>query len=168
MTFDKRFYGVYLGICVDNADPEENNRIQLQVPQVLGEAVTEWALPCLPITSNSNHPDHKEHLASEVAALLTTTPVTVTSGTGPSYPSGTHTHSVTVPALTVVAKVGAGTLTHPHEVDPDEIEKWNDNLETNTTAEHTPHRMVPALNQKVWVMFIAGDPNFPVWMGVLL
>ena len=70
MSEDKRFYGIYQGICIDNEDPENDNRIRLQVPQVLGQAVTDWAPACLPVTDNANHPDHLPHLASEVAALL--------------------------------------------------------------------------------------------------
>jgi hypothetical protein len=79
MEFDKRFYGIYQGICIDNQDPELTYKIKLQVPQVLGDAITEWASPCL-------------------------------------SPSSTN---------------------------------------------------VPNIGQIIWVMFIAGNPNFPVWMGVL-
>ena len=57
MSEDKRFYGIYQGICIDNEDPENDNRIRLQVPQVLGQAVTDWAPACLPVTDNANHPD---------------------------------------------------------------------------------------------------------------
>ena len=32
--------------------------------------------------------------------------------------------------------------------------------------EHTFHRTFPAVAQLVWVMFIAGDPDYPVWIGV--
>jgi uncharacterized protein involved in type VI secretion and phage assembly len=35
-----------------------------------------------------------------------------------------------------------------------------------TAAEHTYHRHVPEVNQMVWVMFVGGDPDFPVWIGV--
>jgi uncharacterized protein involved in type VI secretion and phage assembly len=83
-------------------------------------------------------------------------------------------------------------LTHAHETLENTTQMWNDNQEQDLTsggididpieagfgtsrssdsarvAEHTPHRLVPAIGQKVWVMFIAGDPNFPVWMGVEL
>jgi hypothetical protein len=108
-------------------------------------------LPCLPITSNANHPDHLDHTASQIAALLTTTPVSVTDSRGDTE---------TVPALTVVAK-NANKLTHTHETTTDEYD-------TQTASpQHTNHRTIPNLDQKVWVMFIAGDPNFPVWMGVL-
>jgi hypothetical protein len=37
---------------------------------------------------------------------------------------------------------------------------------STTTPEHTFHRTVPQPGQKVWVMFEAGDPEYPVWIGV--
>ena len=152
-----KHYGVYRGICKQNEDPDGYKRIKLLVPQVLGNALSEWAWPCLPVTSNSNHPDHQEHTAAQIAALLTTTPVSVTDSRGDTE---------TVPALTVVAKAGAGTLKHPKKTAADTDELWNDEQETNTTAEHTPHRLVPRLDQGVWVMFEGGDANFPIWIGV--
>jgi hypothetical protein len=152
-----KHYGVYRGICKQNEDPDGYKRIKLLVPQVLGNALSEWAWPCLPVTSNSNHPDHQEHTAAQIAALLTTTPVSVTDSRGDTE---------TVPALTVVAKAGATTLKHPKKTATDTDELWNDEQETNTTAEHSPHRLVPRLDQGVWVMFEGGDANFPVWIGV--
>ena len=150
MTYDKRFYGLYEGVCTNNQDPDKASKIKLKVPQVLGQAETDWAVACLPVTDNANHPDHKAHTAAQVAALLTTTPVSITDTGG---------FTATVPALTVVAS-GSGTLTHAHVTSTDP-------LDTNTDSpEHTKHRKVPNIGQKVWVMFIAGDPNFPVWMGV--
>jgi hypothetical protein len=151
------YYGIYRGICKENEDPENYKRIKLLVPQVLGNALSEWAWPCLPVTSNSNHPDHQEHTAAQIAALLTTTPVSVTDSRGDTE---------TVPALTVVAKAGATTLKHPKKTAADTDELWNDEQETNTTAEHAPHRLVPRLDQGVWVMFEGGDANFPIWIGV--
>lgn len=44
----KKYYGKYRGFVVDNADPETRARIRVRVPSVLGDAVTGWALPCLP------------------------------------------------------------------------------------------------------------------------
>ncbi|CAB4148156.1 hypothetical protein UFOVP696_41 [uncultured Caudovirales phage] len=177
MSFDKRFYGIYLGLCVDNQDPENSQRIKLLVPQVLGGEFTEWASPCLPVIFNADHPDHKKHLASEVAALLQahanhTDTLSTASGGSPA-----HTHSITLNLSHTNNHTGktpdsANFLDHEHETDYDADKKWNDASGTAfddaaDLKEHTPHRGVPNLDQQVWVMFIAGDPNFPVWMGVL-
>ncbi len=46
---ERRFFGKYRGLVVDNADPELLGRLKVRVPSVLGnEVVTGWALPCLP------------------------------------------------------------------------------------------------------------------------
>lgn len=158
-----QFFGVYRAVCVDNEDPIEKNRIKVKVPQILGEAISDWAWPCLPITSNADHPDHLPHLASEVAALLnthTSHAVSVSGSTGGATAGTAHTHTFSATqTLTHAAHAGnSGQLTHDHE-DSD------DPLEVNGT-EHTPHRKVPNLEQGVWVMFEGGDPNFPIWMGV--
>lgn len=42
---DKRFYGIYRGVCVNSEDPLEKGRITLQIPQILGSVVTDWAWP---------------------------------------------------------------------------------------------------------------------------
>jgi len=176
MIDDKRFYGIYLGICVDVEDPDKDNRIRLQVPQVMGESETGWARACLPITSNSNHPDHKKHLAAEVAALLNAHAdhaVSVSGTSGPATVStfGSHTHTFSATQTLTHTNNHTGnslSLDHEHETAADTDNKWNDDQETNLTPEHTPHRLVPKLGQKVWVMFEGGDPNFPVWMGVEL
>jgi hypothetical protein len=168
-----KFYGIYQGICADVDDPEKDSRIKLQVPQVMGEEITEWARPCLPVTSNSNHPDHKKHLAAEVAALLLghgdhSVSVSGTTGSG-GTPSHTHSFSATQTLSHTNNHTGNSlSLDHEHETAVDKDNKWNDDQETNQTPEHTPHRLVPRVGQKVWVMFVGGDPNYPVWMGVEL
>ena len=151
-----RFFGLYEGTVVDINDPLKKNRIKLSVT-ITGKETTNWARCLLPTTVNSNHPDHKEHLASEIAALLTTTAVSVTDSRGDTE---------TVPALTVVAKSGAGTLKHPHKVVANTTKKWNDATDIAATEEHTLHRLVPKKGQRVWVMFIAGLLEEPVWLGV--
>lgn len=163
MSSENMFYGVYRGVCVDNADPLEKNRIKLKVPQILGQEISDWAWPCLPVTSNAEHPDHLPHLASEVAALLTTHTshsVSVSGTTGGASAGTAHSHTFSATqTLTHAAHAGNSLeLTHEHE-------QLDDILETNDT-EHTLHRKVPNLEQGVWVMFEGGDPNFPVWMGV--
>lgn len=158
-----RFFGIYEGTVISINDPLKKKRIQLSIP-ITGSQVTGWARACLPPLSKADHPDHVEHTASAVAALLTTSSTTITSG---SASAGTaHTHSITVPALTVVAKSGAGTLKHPHKTVANTAEKWNDAIDIVTTEEHTPHRILPKVGDKVWVMFIAGIPEEPVWIGV--
>lgn len=47
-----RFYGIYRGVVQDNKDPLGKFRVKLQVPQVLSDAITEWAWPIAP-TSNT-------------------------------------------------------------------------------------------------------------------
>lgn len=52
---ERRFYGKYRGLVVDNADPEHLGRLTLRVPSVLGEeVVTGWALPCVPYGGDAN------------------------------------------------------------------------------------------------------------------
>jgi hypothetical protein len=44
----KRFYGKYRGLVVENIDPQQIGRVLLQVPDVLGEIPSSWAMPCVP------------------------------------------------------------------------------------------------------------------------
>jgi hypothetical protein len=179
-----RFYGIYSGQVTNVKDPLKQNRIQVLVHGPTGIESHNWAPACLPITSSSYHPDHQPHTAAQIAALLTTTSTSVSGGGGG-----------TVPALTVVAKSGGGQLNHPHTTTKTMITKGvvkssptstTDTLETSTyttasglsapgttsastsvkVPEHTFHRTFPAVAQLVWVMFIAGDPDYPVWIGV--
>ena len=179
-----RFYGIYSGQVTNVKDPLKQNRIQVLVHGPTGVESHNWAPACLPITDSSYHPDHQPHTAAQIAALLTTTSTSVSGGGGG-----------TVPALTVVAKSGGGQLNHPHTTTTTMVTKnvvvssptsTTDTLETSTyttasglsapgttssstslkTPEHTFHRTFPAVNQLVWVMFIAGDPDYPVWIGV--
>jgi uncharacterized protein involved in type VI secretion and phage assembly len=43
-----RYYGKYRGYVANNRDDEKRGRLRLTVPEVLGDTVTGWALPCLP------------------------------------------------------------------------------------------------------------------------
>ncbi len=43
-----RFYGKYRGIVTDVNDPDSLGRIRAQVPEVLDDVVSPWALPCAP------------------------------------------------------------------------------------------------------------------------
>lgn len=43
-----RYYGKYRGSVTDNQDPDGRGRLKLQVPSLLGDQATDWALPCFP------------------------------------------------------------------------------------------------------------------------
>ena len=43
-----RFYGKYRGVVVDVDDPENIGRLRANVPEVLGDVESPWALPCAP------------------------------------------------------------------------------------------------------------------------
>jgi len=43
-----KYFGKYRGFVKDNQDPDKRGRLRLTVPSALGEAVTGWALPCVP------------------------------------------------------------------------------------------------------------------------
>jgi hypothetical protein len=44
----KRFFGKYRGVVINNIDPAQIGRIQVQVPDVLGVVPSSWALPSVP------------------------------------------------------------------------------------------------------------------------
>jgi hypothetical protein len=43
-----KHYGKYRGLVIANIDPEQIGRVLVQVPDVLGEIPSSWAMPCLP------------------------------------------------------------------------------------------------------------------------
>lgn len=45
---DDKLWGKYRAFVVDHQDPEQRARLKLRIPAVLGDAPSEWALPCLP------------------------------------------------------------------------------------------------------------------------
>lgn len=45
-----RYYGKYRGTVLENIDPLQIGRIIAQVPDVLGELPSSWAMPCVPAT----------------------------------------------------------------------------------------------------------------------
>lgn len=48
MTDKQRFYGKYRGSVLNNVDPMQLGRVMVQVPEVLGPAISTWAMPCIP------------------------------------------------------------------------------------------------------------------------
>jgi hypothetical protein len=45
----KQFFGKYRGSVINNVDTKRQNRLLVQVPDVLGLFTSSWAMPCLPI-----------------------------------------------------------------------------------------------------------------------
>jgi len=43
-----QFFGKYRGQVENNVDPQQQGRIQVSVPAVLGEGRLSWAMPCVP------------------------------------------------------------------------------------------------------------------------
>jgi uncharacterized protein involved in type VI secretion and phage assembly len=48
MTDKQRYYGKYRGSVLNNVDPMQLGRVMVQVPEVLGPAISTWAMPCIP------------------------------------------------------------------------------------------------------------------------
>ena len=45
----ERFFGKYRGVVVNNIDPQQMGRIQVQVPDLSDGVPTTWAIPCTPL-----------------------------------------------------------------------------------------------------------------------
>jgi len=50
MNANGSYYGKYRGMVVSNVDPLQTGRLQLQVPDVLGNGLSTWAMPCVPFS----------------------------------------------------------------------------------------------------------------------
>jgi len=61
-TMRSRYYGKYRGVVVDVNDPQKMGRITANVPEVLQEIASPWALPAAPFAG----PDHGLVLIPEV------------------------------------------------------------------------------------------------------
>jgi hypothetical protein len=49
-----RYFGKYRGIVRENEDPESLGRVRALVPEVLGDVVSGWALPCTPYAGSGS------------------------------------------------------------------------------------------------------------------
>jgi uncharacterized protein involved in type VI secretion and phage assembly len=45
---DEKRFGKFRATVVDNQDPQQRGRLRLQIPAVLGDQQSDWALPCAP------------------------------------------------------------------------------------------------------------------------
>ncbi len=53
---NKQFLGKYRGTVLNNADPEQRGRLQVNVPDVLGEIPSSWAEPCVALAGPTGPP----------------------------------------------------------------------------------------------------------------
>lgn len=49
-----RYLGKYRGMVLNNIDPMQQGRLQVQVPDVAGLAPASWAMPCVPVAGLQN------------------------------------------------------------------------------------------------------------------
>ncbi|MCZ4312671.1 phage baseplate assembly protein V [Comamonadaceae bacterium G21597-S1] len=50
----ERYLGKYRGMVLNNIDPMQQGRLQVQVPDVAGLAPASWAMPCVPVAGLQN------------------------------------------------------------------------------------------------------------------
>ncbi len=47
---DKKYFGKYRGMVINNLDPMQMGRLMVQVPDISGLFPSTWAMPCFPVT----------------------------------------------------------------------------------------------------------------------
>jgi uncharacterized protein involved in type VI secretion and phage assembly len=50
MNNEQPYYGKYRGMVINNVDPLQIGRLQVQVPDIGGLIPSSWAMPCFPLT----------------------------------------------------------------------------------------------------------------------
>ena len=50
MSNNHKYYGKYRGMVINNVDPLQIGRLQVQVPDISGLIPSSWAMPCFPFT----------------------------------------------------------------------------------------------------------------------
>ncbi len=51
---DQKYLGKFRGMVLNNIDPMQQGRLQVQVPDVAGLIPTSWAMPCVPLAGIQN------------------------------------------------------------------------------------------------------------------
>jgi uncharacterized protein involved in type VI secretion and phage assembly len=49
-----KYYGKFRGVVLNNIDPMQMARVQVQVPDVLGLGISSWAMPCVPFAGQQS------------------------------------------------------------------------------------------------------------------
>ena len=50
----EKYFGKYRGVVLNNVDPMQQGRLQVQVPDVAGLVPASWAMPCVPVAGLQN------------------------------------------------------------------------------------------------------------------
>lgn len=226
MLSENRFYGVYRGVIADGDDPLELGRVKLYIPQILGEAVTDWAWPLTGSINQINYP-YGTFITNAAQTIEVNTPTIVTNwvadDTNKTYKDGnklyveeTGDYFLQFSAMFIKTSANAGTADLWVRKNGADVADTNtrvtlsgSNAETvmtvglildlnagdyvqlvssasaTNTQIHTHAAGVgpaipgviatlnlvgkwkPKPNTPAWAMFEGGDPNFPVWVGVL-
>ena len=53
-TEQGKYYGKFRGVVLNNIDPMQMARVQVQVPDVLGLGISSWAMPCVPFAGQQS------------------------------------------------------------------------------------------------------------------
>ena len=54
MSSEGSYYGKYRGVVLNNIDPMQMGRVQVQVPDVMGVGLSSWAMACVPFTGKQS------------------------------------------------------------------------------------------------------------------
>jgi hypothetical protein len=84
-NYDKRFYGIYRGVVTDSNDPENLNRIKMQVPQILGKATTSWSWPIVGVPVHNKTPYGSFYDTTASVSSATTEKVIALGTTADAY-----------------------------------------------------------------------------------
>lgn len=226
MLSDNKFYGLYRGVIADSDDPLELGRVKLYIPQILGEAVTDWAWPLNGSINQINYP-YGTFVTLADQALGVNTPTVITGwseedsnktylDSNKIYVEETGDYFFQFSTMFTKTNASSGTADMWFRKNGSDIPNSNTRITlqgsnaeitmtvgiildldagdyvqlvgsasaTNTFVSHNGAGVGPAVpgalatinligkwrpkpNTPAWAMFEGGDPNFPVWVGVL-
>jgi hypothetical protein len=140
-----QYTDTYHGVVLDNADPEGTGRVLVQVPEV-GGGVSAWAKPL-----------HAGASAPEIGA-----------GVSVRYEDGDESHPLWSTGGDAAGGHYSGTYrgTVVNNVDPagyGRLEVQVPEVLGTGSAWATPEQAPPQVGTEVWVRFVDGDPQHPVW-----
>jgi len=224
---ENKFYGLYRGVVADSDDPLELGRVKLYIPQILGEAVTDWAWPLNGSINQIKWPYGTFYTTADQAIGVNTATVIngswVEADSNKTYLDGSRIYVqesgdyfVQFSAMFIKTNASSGTASMWYRKNGVDIPYSNTKItlagnnseitmtvslivdldagdyiqfvasasNTNTFISADSAGVGPAVpgiiatlnligkykprpNTPAWAMFEGGDPNFPVWVGVL-